>query len=147
MDFVLPKIRVRWTIPKNESVSTIDSGLFALNTLSSQKNPNLVKLLEKYKAPKEQFPPTVETAFRRAAALGRQEDVELLYVWVQDINTQDDNPNTKRTALHWAALKGHSGIVEYLKNKGAKADIEDADKKTASDYLMQQTSERKGPRP
>ena len=60
--------------------------------------------------------------------------MEILLTAVKDINAQDDNPKSRRTALHWAAIKGHMSIFDLLIAKGAKVDIKDAEGKTALDY-------------
>ena len=78
--------------------------------------------------------PSVEVAFRRAAAVGSKADVEFLIKRVKDINQQDDNPASKKTALHWAAKNKHQAVFDFLVSQGAKLDIKDADGKTAEDY-------------
>ena len=59
---------------------------------------------------------------------------------VKDINAQDDNPNSRRTALHWAAIKNYMSICDFLIAKGAKTDIIDAEDKTALDYKNEKCS-------
>jgi ankyrin repeat protein len=57
-----------------------------------------------------------------------------------DIRIKDQNYN--RTALHFAALNGHSAIVEALLKKGADADEKDAVGKTPFDYANQYGHEK-----
>ena len=48
-----------------------------------------------------------------------------------DLNEQDDNHESKRTALHWASINGHSAVVGYLLAQKARFDIIDAQGKFA----------------
>jgi ankyrin repeat protein len=57
-----------------------------------------------------------------------------------DIGIKDQN--YKRTALHFAALNGHSAIVEALLKKGADKDEKDAAGKTPLDYANQYGHEK-----
>jgi ankyrin repeat protein len=55
---------------------------------------------------------------------------------VQNINAQDENPLQRKTALHWAAIKGHEECYIFLKSKGARSDIPDASLKIAEQYKI-----------
>ncbi len=92
------------------------------------------ELLEKYKLAKEPQLPQVETALRRAAAIGDKNDLFILSKMVQDINAQDENPKNKRTALHWAAIEKHIDVYDFLISIGANPNIKDAQGKTAEEY-------------
>lgn len=92
-------------------------------------------LLRKYQLDTEASLPTKETALRRAAATGNKDDVMTLADEMHaDINAQDQNPNRKRTALHWAAEKNHQMICCILLMRGADPFIKDASGKIAFDY-------------
>jgi WD40 repeat protein len=90
--------------------------------------------LKKYNL-SDKSPKSLEKALRQAAANNQIDDLKLLIQRV-DINSQDDNPKNKKTALHWATLKGSTEVVSLLLNAGAKFDILDAENKTAFDYAQ-----------
>lgn len=94
-------------------------------------------LFKKYKLTYDREISTVETAFRRAAAMGNCHDVKFfLDNFKMDIDSQD-NLRHKKTALHWAVKNRHSACIKLLLNRGAKKDISDVDDKTAEYYAEQ----------
>lgn len=105
--------------------------------LSAFQNTEKLKIqdiLKRYQIAKESQLPPVETSLRRATAMGNKEDVVNLSKIVKDINAQDKNPKIKRTALHWAAVKKHADVYDFLISIGANPNIRDAQEKTAEDY-------------
>jgi hypothetical protein len=103
--------------------------------LNNVSKLTLNEILNKYKAERDKTTPLIETVLRRAVAQGHEQDVVLICEAVKQINAQDDNPESRRTALHWAAIKGHERIYSFLISKGAKSDIKDVEGKSAEDYL------------
>ena len=104
------------------------------NRLEKTTLPRLKTFLEKYKTKKEKTLPSLEKALRRAAALNKIKDVELLLAYGAQIDNQDKNPKSRKTALHWAAIKEYSEIQELLLNYGACEDITDGESKKPEDY-------------
>ncbi|MBS0358643.1 MAG: SAM-dependent methyltransferase [Proteobacteria bacterium] len=92
------------------------------------------RLLKKYQPPAETTLPTFEAALRRLTANGCEADVKFLIQSVSNIDAQDTNPESLKTALHWAVIKGYAGIAEFLMDMGARTDIPDARGKTAKEY-------------
>jgi acyl-CoA synthetase (AMP-forming)/AMP-acid ligase II len=78
-----------------------------------------------------------EKGLRKAVVNNRIEDVKKFLTVVDNINAQDPNPDTKRTALHWAAIKGHQECYTLLRAHGAEDDVFDAQKKMPADYLLE----------
>ena len=70
--------------------------------------------------------PTKEVALRRAACNGNIEDVVVLLDYGVLINSQDDNPKSRKTALHWAIINNHQEIAVLLISKHADTTIKDA---------------------
>jgi SUMO ligase MMS21 Smc5/6 complex component len=71
-------------------------------------------------------------AMRRAALEDNAEDIRCLVVEKGlDINAQDDNPHSLKTALHWAVIKTSYKAVKELILLEAKDDIKDFQGKTA----------------
>jgi cytohesin len=103
------------------------------------------------------------TPLHVAASAGRADVAELLLAQGADVNAKDkvalgwvaDAPSllksfymmgTGRTALHWAAVTGHKGVVDILLNHGADVNAADSKgmtpanwgaDKDMSDYLRQ----------
>jgi len=87
---------------------------------------------------------SLQKALRQAAANGDINDVKLLISLVEDINARDSNLKVKRTALHWAAIKGHEDCYQALLKAGADPDLIDkAEKKTAYQYRLEYKSKLK----
>eukprot|EP00733_Pompholyxophrys_punicea_P000342 Pompholyxophrys_punicea_v1_NODE_89_length_3617_cov_47.365806.p1 type:complete len:429 gc:universal NODE_89_length_3617_cov_47.365806:1173-2459(+) len=95
---------------------------------------------------KRKYSPTSSLTFfsswseilRRASGQGELEDVRYCCEALNaDIDEQDDNPASLKTALHWAVQNGHKEVVQYLVSKGARTDIPDAKDKTALSYARE----------
>ena len=80
---------------------------------------------------------SLHTALRRAAAQDSVDDINFLIEEKCNVNTQDENPNSLKTALHWAVIKGHIAAATGLKNASARTDIRDFFKKTSIDYAKE----------
>ena len=93
-----------------------DGGLFV-----GMFQDRLPLLLEKYKSTNK------NQALRRAASLGQLNDVKTLVLECgADINAQDDNPSSRRTALHLAYMNSQQLVIEWLIAHGADEQIKDA---------------------
>jgi prophage maintenance system killer protein len=73
---------------------------------------------------------------RRAAAKNETQDM-LYFLASCDINQQDTNPNSKKTALHCAVITKSLDAVTLLLQKGADTSIQDVQNKTALDYAIE----------
>lgn len=76
----------------------------------------------------------LEKGLRKAAANNYPDDLKIFIKKVKNINVQDDNPNVKKTALHWAVAKKHIKCIEILVGENADTHIIDAEHKSALDY-------------
>jgi hypothetical protein len=77
-------------------------------------------------------------ALRRAANANRINCVKVLlreYPAKKIVNHQDNNPDSRKTALHYAAEKGYTDMIELLKAHGACDTIPDAKFQIARDLL------------
>ncbi len=83
----------------------------------------------------------LETAFRRAAATNKVEDLKFLLAQITDINKADATQGKQKTALHWAVINGHVDSVRLLVEAGARWDIPDALRKTAADYAKEKNQD------
>ena len=75
------------------------------------------------------------TAFIRAAKDGNLDIVQTLYN--KDQRVIDDENDEGRTALFWAAAKGHTQVVKFLIQKGADTNKQDNHRNTAVAYASQ----------
>jgi len=94
---------------------------------------SLAALVKKYKLP-DASQSSLEKAFRMAVVNHFHTDIKFLLQQVHNINTQDSNPNSQKTALHWAVLKGNKEAISLLLKTGARYDIPDSSCKMALDY-------------
>lgn len=77
----------------------------------------------------------LEKGLRIAATNNQVEDLRQFINFVHNINAKDSNPSSGKTALHWAAIKGHTACYNLLLEHKAKPDCLDAAGKTPADYL------------
>ncbi len=111
--------------------------------LKTKRKPvsRLKEMFKKYRDPKDQTMPSAERVLRRAAKAGNAADVKVLVSMVCDGDAQDNDLKSRRTALHWAVIKGHVEAAKVLINGGARSDISDASGQTAEDYADSSTFE------
>lgn len=76
---------------------------------------------------------------RSTVIVGCLEDVRYcIEVLKIDVNTVD-NCNSRRTPLHWAAIKNRDEIIQYLIKQGADLYLQDAQGKSWLDYARENT--------
>lgn len=123
------QINVSHKTPERKSISE-DIFLCSSESINPQKVNSLVK---KYEL-QDNSQPKLEKGLRKAAANQQPVDLKQFIMLVTNINAQDDNPSSKRTALHWAVIKQNEKCIIALLDAGARLDIQDAMGKTAWDY-------------
>jgi hypothetical protein len=64
----------------------------------------------------------LEKGLIKAANNDNVEDLRVFLKYVHNVNAVDPNPSSKKTALHWAMLKGHKACCELLLAAGATYD-------------------------
>ena len=96
-------------------------------------NSKITSLVKKYNLAND-LQASLEKALRTAANNNQVDDVKILIKVVKDINAAD-NQKTQRTALHWAAYNNHPECYQVLVKAGASYTIEDAEGKTALQYM------------
>lgn len=124
--------RIGVTPAKSLSEEKMNSSYQSTHTLF--QNAEMVSLLKKYNLPND-TQASLEKGLRNAAANNATADLKFFISAVTNINAQDTNPKMKRTALHWASIKGHDECYELLLNAGANPDIPDADEKKAFNVI------------
>lgn len=85
-------------------------------------------------------------ALRRAVHENSRESVESLFSEFGSeniINLQDDNPASKKTALHIAITRNHPELTTLLLDHHAKTDISDASGITAAQLIFQRAAEER----
>jgi len=97
-------------------------------------HPALPRLVKKYNLP-DASQASLEKGLRNAANNNHTDDVRLLLNHVTNVNAKDSNPTTNRTALHWAALKGHMDCCNLLIASGADSMLLDSLGETAQMHM------------
>jgi WD40 repeat protein len=134
----LPKLQVIPTKaaephPKQtDSLSTMFKGIFS-KVLSAPADSGLSDLLKRYNL-KDSSYSSLEQGLRMASVNGKPKDLALFCQTMEDIDAQDANPDSRRTALHWAVIRKHTKCIEILLENDARVDIPDAKNNTALDY-------------
>lgn len=78
--------------------------------------------------------------FRQAAAIGNLEQLKALYESGQVADINEGGKDTMKTALHWAAQKGHLKAVQYIITlKGVRIDALDKEGNTPFNLCAQST--------
>lgn len=95
---------------------------------------SLKSLLAKYKLI-DSTQASLECGLRNAAVKNNPEDLKSFIKLVKNINAQDSNPSIKRSALHWAALKGNIECCQLLLDAGAQACLTDVNNTMALKHL------------
>jgi predicted nucleotidyltransferase len=115
----------------SESTCGLFKGIFSKQPRSSSLH-ELEQLMKKYELANTSQP-MLEKGLRKAAVNNQVEDLQKFIVKVSNINAQDSGAH-KKTALHWAVIKGHVACVQSLIAADARLDIEDGEGKTAISY-------------
>jgi ankyrin repeat protein len=94
------------------------------------------KLLTKYKINSSpNSSPDWGKLLRMAVVNNNEADVHYcIEVLKINVNEVDGNPQSKKSALHWAVIKNHSSISSYLISHGANTNLLDAHHKTPAQY-------------
>jgi len=117
--------------PHAKHIQTVLDGIIhqqlKLSTLSRPQPTMLVldDLVKKYKLANT-HQASLEKGLRSAVASGYLEDVKLFIEQVQNINAQDANIQSHKTALHWAVIKQQPAYVQLLLAGGANPLLPDA---------------------
>jgi len=130
----------RWVakdLPMQESLSSAPVSLMPPPAAGAMQAPVVSLfaavpqwLLTKYKLDNDSQA-SLEQGLRRAASTGCAADLAIFIRYVRDVNAQDGNSASKKTALHWAALNGHEDCYQALIVAKARDNIEDAQGKMA----------------
>lgn len=123
--------------PASEKASTRPDVAFKTLTNSSlnlYETGEITSLLKKYSLP-DSSQAALERGLRIAATNNKIGDLGKFIKYVKNIDAQDTNMNVRRTALHWAAVKGHNKCCKLLLDAGASVTIPDARNETAEMYL------------
>ena len=80
---------------------------------------------------------SLEKGLRSAVASQHLEDVKFFTQHVQNINAQDTNPISRKTALHYAVSKNNIACLKLLLDAGASPEILDVQGLTAAQYAQQ----------
>jgi hypothetical protein len=118
--------------PTAPTFSSFKKGFF-------DKDKELELIIKKYKLP-DASQSSLEKALRTAANNNYKKELEILITHVKNINAQDTNEKSKKTALHWAAIKGHRECYELLIAAGADPKILDAQQRTAESYYQEKNN-------
>jgi len=110
--------------------------LSSLPSTSQSPPSTLDDLVKKYNLPNTQQT-SLEKALRSAVASQYLEDVKFFIEHIQNINAQDTNPTSRKTALHWAVLKEHRECLQALLEAGAGPLIADAQGMSAIQLAQQ----------
>lgn len=89
-------------------------------------------LIKKYSLP-DATQESLEKGLRNATVNNNVADLKCFIKHVKNIDAVDANPASKRTALHWAVIKGRAECYALLCAAGAKNSIADANGKTVLD--------------
>lgn len=140
-----PKIMPNTRLPYEECFLKINYTLkskintFMETTIKNFEHAELNLILTKLKlnAPTDKLVDKVilDQALRRSVVFGESKDLSLLLRFGADINSQDNNPQRKFTALHLALDKGDVDIATELLHSGAKINIKDANNRSSFDII------------
>jgi len=109
-----------------KTLDAIHQQLKLFSPSTSQTLPfTLDDMIKKYKLPNTQQV-NIEEGLRSAIANQFFEDAKLFIQHVQNINAQDTDPISRKTALHWAVLKQQRECVQALLEAGADPLLSDA---------------------
>lgn len=100
------------------------------------KNQRFFSTLNRYKIG-EYGPRDTEKALRKAAFSNNLEDFNLIAGFVLNINRQDENPASLKTAFHLAVSRNSIDVIKRLIELRADPFIKDAQQKTCLDYAFE----------
>lgn len=112
-----------------------------LKNFSLSGENELKPLLAKYKLP-DNSQPSLEKGLRNAASNNQLDDLMIFAKHVKNLDAQDSNPQSKKTAAHWAAIKGHKDCYNHLMYRGANLYIPDASGTIACQIWLKQEMSR-----
>jgi hypothetical protein len=127
-------VKQKPTLHSNDSL-TLFKGIF-VDKKSSQSEIILNKMIVKYQL-KDASQVMLEKGLRMAANNKNVNDLKFFIKQVNNIDAQDANLQSKKTALHWATIKKSKECISALLDAKARADIPDANHKTAFEYAME----------
>ncbi len=91
----------------------------------------------------KEFIALLAKSLRRFANAGRSNEVKAILALCNPqliIDFQDENPNSKQTALHYAAKGKHANVIQVLLAYNASFSIVNAQNKTAEDLILSSNS-------
>lgn len=113
--------------------------LFVKEAREKNRQENLLATISKFRLENNGDRSVLNAALRRAAGFGNCNDITTLLTAGADINSQDDNPDKKQTALHVALMNQIVDNVVELLYSGAKINIPDAKQISAYDLIQHLT--------
>lgn len=126
-------LRVRGISEAEYQLFRKNSSLYQANSLLFE-NTEINYLVKKYNL-SGNTQPLLEKGLRNAATNNQVADLKKFIKFVKNIDAQDTNPKVQRTALHWAAVKGHDECCQLLLESGANPNILDAAGEAAMKHL------------
>lgn len=142
-----PKLVPHTKMPHNENFLKIDFELqkriadFVSKALENHNTQKLEIILKTFNLPISKEKDVLNKAVRRAAMGGTHEDLALLFSFGVNVNSQDDNPEKKLTALHWALSEKKFGNALILIYSGALINIKNAQGITALQLIENLTDQ------
>lgn len=114
---------------------------FVKEAIASAEQTMRERLLQKFKLSATSDKKTLNQALRRASMAGEGDDINFLLSLGADVNAQDENPQKKNTALHWAIRENKISNAIQLVCSGARIDIPDATGTTACVLILRRLSD------
>jgi tetratricopeptide (TPR) repeat protein len=134
---LLDEINQKILILKKEEhhSGSLYKGIFSKHTTISPNN-QLENYIKKYNLP-DSSKSSLEKGLRMAATNNQVEGLEIFIKASVNIDAQDNNVQSKKTALHWAVIKKSLPCIKKLLETCAQDNIKDASSKTAYDYAKE----------
>lgn len=140
------KLMPHTNVPCNKSFLKLNFELkikiiqFVDATLNAAEAKAREEILHKFKLSGASDKKALEQALRRAAMSGNGDDIELVLSMGADVNAQDENPQKRNTAIHWAIQENKISNAVVLLTSGARIDIPNAKGETATTLILQRLS-------
>lgn len=109
-------------------------------TLKMAEADSREQILRKFKLLDSSDKKTLEQSLRRASMSGNGDDIKLILSLGANVNAQDENPEKRNTALHWAIQENKIDNAVMLLRSGARIDIQNAKGETATTLILQRLS-------